>query len=122
MLSTASKSKSSKIFACSILKNLERMPTTNRGSVFHEKKLKLNSISLSTVYAAISVMLILLIATNMGREMCAFNLLRVLSKLISLTFWKPAKQINLVEPVECIHWSHHGKHFAHVFELAKLYI
>lgn len=57
---------------------------------------------MSSVYTALSVMQIFLLATEPGSEMRDFNLLCPWSKIISRTFCWPAEKRDAVKAVEFI--------------------
>lgn len=70
-----------------------------QGSSSNGKAKKANAMSISSVYNVSSVILILLLAIMLDREMSAFIHLRLSLKLILLTFSWPSGQTDGVKAV-----------------------
>lgn len=86
---------------------LEGIEITPQRSAFNASTKSLNA--MSSVYTAISVMLLILLATKLLRVMSAFNFFRLVLRLISLTLWWPALQTYGVMAAKYIHGSHSKK-------------
>lgn len=74
-----------KNFSDVALREQMRVGGTYQGSVFKAKSRKLNEMLMNSFYATISVVPILLLATKLARATKAIIILRLLSRVISLT-------------------------------------
>ena len=106
-------------FICS---SLVELGLSSEASIYNFKYKKIHSISMSYVYAILSIIPFTLDALNLDCEPPTSTLFNILRRLVSLTFWWPSLETDGVNAFEYVHGKSRSKYYRDLRLLAEEYI